>query len=129
MNTIYNKLKPNRKYTRKPKCANWNGFCTWDKCRCNYAVKVPKGDITKVNMEEVIHRGKVVDRRREIELQKLDNENGEVICWDLNRVNYKSRFSEEKENRKKYKRMILKAFGIIVLILILYILIINLFNI
>lgn len=72
MNAIYQKSKTKRKYVRKPLCNNLNGVCTRDTCRCNYSMKDKL--INKKIDEYLHHREKVIKRRREIDLMKLDNE-------------------------------------------------------
>ncbi len=72
MNSIYNKTRPKRKYVRKPLCANLNKICTREKCRCDMAIKAPKTN-QKID-DNFLHRQKVIKRRLEIDLQKLDRE-------------------------------------------------------
>ena len=76
MNKIYNSLKRKRKYVRKPLCQNIDGMCTFEKCRCDYAIKVPK--TKQVIDENLHHRMKVIKRRRQINAMIDDIENRNV---------------------------------------------------
>ena len=100
-----------RKYKRHPKCANLDGLCDWNFCRCDYRIKQPK---TNAKIDEYLHhREKVIKRRREIVLQQM--EAGEGYWGDacnptqrLDVVNgglYKGEFAKRKELKAKYKRM------------------------
>jgi len=77
MNTIIKRCSKKRKYIRKPLCANLNGICDFMTCRCGYADildKRAKNSIRKGIDEDMPHRQKVIKRRREVDLIKLDNE-------------------------------------------------------
>jgi hypothetical protein len=99
MNTIYNKLSPKRKYHRTPKCANLAGVCTFEKCRCNYPLMEPE---TKAKIDEYLHhRQRVIKRRRDIELNKLDNEMDHYCpIWPP-----ESEYKKQYLRRKKYELM------------------------
>jgi len=72
MNAIYKKNVHKRKYIRKPLCANLGGICEFSHCRCNYPLIQPE---TRARIDEYLHhRQRVIKRKREVELQKLDNE-------------------------------------------------------
>lgn len=133
MNIIYNKLKPKRKYHKTPLCGHTDSYCDMEHCRQKYAIKEPK---TKAKIDENLHhREKVIKRRREIELQKLDADN---ITFDIDeaknslkpyRFSYIGEFAKRKQQIKRYKKMFWKCLLILIALPILYVLIINLFGI
>lgn len=93
MNAIYLRNKPKdkvkkRKYVRKPLCENLGGHCTFKKCICHLSVYKNKG-LDKPIDEEVLHRDKVIKRRREIELMRLDAENSFIIEQALKDKNFR----------------------------------------
>lgn len=107
MNAIYNKLKPKRKYTRKPKCLNLAGLCTWEKCRCNYPLMQPE---TKAKIDEYLHhRQKVIKRKRDIELLKLDFENAidEHNEKEANKII--GEFRRRRERQARYEKWCWRA--------------------
>lgn len=111
MNAIFNKLKPHRKYHRKPMCENLTGICTFEKCRCFYPLMEPE---TKAKIDEYLHhRQKVIQRRREIELQKLDKENlwddEDGQTCDMPIGNYRL----QKERQAKYEKWAWRALWVL----------------
>lgn len=74
MNQIYNKLRTKRKYVRKPKCKNKLKTCTFEKCRCK-PLKIPKRKKpTESQVEELLHRQRVIAVKRREFLQAIDAE-------------------------------------------------------
>lgn len=118
MNNIYKKLKPKRKYKRTPKCANLAGVCTWEKCRCNYPLMEPE---TKAKIDEYLHhRQKVIKRKREVELQKLDNEIEDIIAKDYVNYNFVGAYRKQKIKQEKYEKLCWKVlWGLCALLLII----------
>ena len=116
MNQIYNKTRTKRKYVRRPLCANIGKICTREKCRCDMAIKVPK---TKAKMDEnFLHREKVIKRRREIELNKLDVEN--AIINLKNAIDDSERIKGYVPPKKVNHNMLLNGLLIILASAILY---------
>jgi hypothetical protein len=135
-NAIFNKLKPHRKYHRKPMCENLGGICTFEKCRCFYPLMEPE---TKRQIDENLHhREKVIKRRREIELNKLDylivtvdgyvGLGGKDACNPSQKL-YVGEFAKRRAQIKKFKRMFWKCLLGFIGLVVLYIVFINLFNI
>ena len=78
MNRIFEKSRPKRKYHKKPSCANLEGVCDYKVCRCGYSNildKRAKNSIRKGIDEDLPHRQRVIKRRKEIDMMKLDLEN------------------------------------------------------
>lgn len=102
-----------------------------------YKLKVSKTVGTKIPPidENTLHRAWVVKRKRQIEKLKNDIENGcydgivsdadEQICPST----FKGTHRINKEMRANYKRRMWQAFGVIVGLAVLYVVIINVFNI
>ena len=90
----------------------------------------------KAIKEEIHHKVKAGDRRREINLLKDNKELIEEICdtkyiyalATQGRVFWKGEYSKEKARNKKYKRMFWTAVGIIIAIPIIYVVIIAIIN-
>lgn len=103
--TIYQKLRPKRKYHKTPPCGHTDGYCDMEQCRQKYAIKTPK--IVKKIDEYLHHREKVIKRRREILLNKLDAENNEDygLRSDWSSYPIKGEYAKHKAQIKKYKRM------------------------
>lgn len=110
MNTIYQKCKPKRKYKKLPPCGHRNEICDMEHCRLAYAFKVPKY-FPKID-EYLHHRERVIKRRREIELQKLDTENCDECqfeedhsqsCSKYKEYDFIGEYGKRKAQIKKYK--------------------------
>lgn len=59
-------------------CYNTEGQCEEDHCRCTpipakRITRVKLGTRVRMNVENFLHRVYVINRRRQIELQRLDN--------------------------------------------------------
>ena len=93
----------------------------------NIARLVKKGK-NKPIKEEIFHKVMVGDRRREIELAKLDNlmvveyGNGVKAFIPLDNPIIQGEFAKRKELKAKYRRMCWKAVGIFLVLPIVYIL-------
>ena len=130
MNQIYNKNKPKRKYVRKPLCQNVNGICTFTKCRCDMAIKVPKGKLPPLD-KTFKHRDKVVKIMRTKELQKLDSEMEIMVSP---RIDYCGACKKEHgydcpkdrirgyhpEKKKNYGNILFRGFMILLISALLY---------
>ena len=90
----------------------------------------------KAIKEEIHHKVKAGDRRREINLLKDNKELVEELCDTKFLYNFTSKqrgywqglYSIEKARNKKYKRMFWTAVGIIIAIPIIYVVIIAIIN-
>jgi hypothetical protein len=129
MNTIYNKLKPKRKYKRKPLCADINGICSIDKCRCDMGIKILKTKGQAKLDEHLLHREKVIQKIRQKQLQELDNDylnlKDPVQATNLGHFEIQGEYGKRKEQVKKYKRMMYWAMIIMLAIPFLYIAVIE----
>ena len=100
-NAIYEKSRTKRKYHRLPPCGHRNQICDMEHCRLQYAIKIPK-DTSKID-EYLHHREKVIKRRREVDLQRLDSEiKDELIPMTYD---YIGEYRKRKELKAKYRRM------------------------
>lgn len=120
MNTIFDKLKPKRKYHKTPTCGHTEGYCDMEHCREKYAIKLNPKKHSQQKIDEYLHhREKVIKRRREIELAKLDVINidvdgyvglgGKDACNPSQRLYIQGEYGKHKQELKKYKRMLVKG--------------------
>jgi hypothetical protein len=127
MNEIYEKSRVKRKYKKKLTCPNKMGICEIDKCRCDMAIKAknfPKG--IKINHKlqskaewNLEQKQKLINDLQNIDLMEEEYVNNEQI---------EGYIVKEKRRKQKLQRIIWRIGGILVAILIVYLLIINLFN-
>ena len=117
MNRILKANTKKRKYHKLPPCGHRNDICDMENCRLQYAIKNPN---TKARIDEnFTHRNKVIKRRREVDMMKLDEEN--VIDEHLEREAPRHFHGIKPVNERKLRNKFLLGFGIIITLPFLYI--------
>lgn len=125
MNSIMKANVKKRKYVRKPKCQNIADICTFRNCRCDYAFKIPK---TKQKIDKnFLHRQKVIKRRREIDLNRLDAEQ-EFIEQGLKDKDFTPRYKGYTPPKKFNYWKIPLTIGLFGLVCVLYVIIFNIID-
>ena len=119
MNTIYNKLRSKRRYTRKPTCPNKQGICEYGKCRCDIALKAPKQPLKGIKVNHRLE-AKVVDRLREKAKLENDRENEEYLHLApgsmVRNVDFtRGEHSKHRLIRKRYERQVWVVLALITL--------------
>lgn len=125
MNNIIKKLGTKRRYIRHPLCANLSGICEFNKCRCDYSIKTPKGKLPPLD-KHLHHRQKVIKHIRKIDLQKLDNEIEPDRVW-VGGLNHRIK-GYVPSKKKYYGRLLLNGFLILLAVAFLYPLVIIIYD-